>query len=203
MTSNNEVIMLSVESSVDTPTPPPFNKLQTGVSYILSQRHEVRHIIRLPSGEIAIGTIGPNLSICTIDGLSTRIITQSSGAFCLTIAHGYLICGDGNNFLNIWEQTGHLSHKLQNDEPIICVAELPGDKLALGGENTNIYIWDLQKRCIAHLLRGHSKTVCQVAIVKESLVSASWDNTLRVWNPDTGTCLHHWNTHTLFLRLQI
>ncbi|MHA7841427.1 MAG: hypothetical protein ACX932_06135, partial [Gammaproteobacteria bacterium] len=44
---------------------------------------------------------------------------------------------------------------------------------------------------------GHTKSVSAVTVLPDgSVVSGSWDNTLRHWDPQTGQCLNTWTGHT-------
>jgi len=49
---------------------------------------------------------------------------------------------------------------------------------------------DKKKGCASMVLEGHEETVWSVAITPdgERVISASWDNTLKVWDLKTRTC---------------
>jgi WD40 repeat protein len=56
--------------------------------------------------------------------------------------------------------------------------------LATGGSDNRVSIWDLNSRQVMRRLEGHTGTVAALACdaTGETLVSASYDTTLRIWN---------------------
>lgn len=61
--------------------------------------------------------------------------------------------------------------------------ELSLPKLILSGsEDRNIGIWDVETGLCKGILRGHNHIVSCVAVYKELLVSASFDETIRLWD---------------------
>ncbi|GJD15815.1 hypothetical protein RIVM261_007710 [Rivularia sp. IAM M-261] len=55
-------------------------------------------------------------------------------------------------------------------------------------ETQEILVWDVQAKKIKFNLVGHARFVCAVAFSPDSLIlaSGSWDNTLKIWNLQTG-----------------
>jgi serine/threonine protein kinase/WD40 repeat protein len=55
-----------------------------------------------------------------------------------------------------------------------------------------IFVFDLAHRQVERVLRGHTAAVCEVSCSPESpelAASASYDETVRLWNIETGACL--------------
>lgn len=78
-----------------------------------------------------------------------------------------------------------------NTKANICCVQFPPDSsrsLAIGSADHKIYLYDLRStRIPLCTLAGHSKTVSYVKFVdSKTLVSASTDNTLKLW--DLTTC---------------
>uniref|UniRef100_A0A183DQ24 WD_REPEATS_REGION domain-containing protein n=1 Tax=Gongylonema pulchrum TaxID=637853 RepID=A0A183DQ24_9BILA len=49
-------------------------------------------------------------------------------------------------------------------------------------ENFNIYVWSLENAKLLDILSGHTAPVAAISVQGNSLASASWDKTLRIWN---------------------
>src|SRR5262249_47298276 len=63
-----------------------------------------------------------------------------------------------------------------------------GRWLAAGCNDRRIYVYDVKQHRLHSVLEGHQASVLGVAFcpVGELLASASWDNTLRLWDPMSG-----------------
>ncbi len=66
-----------------------------------------------------------------------------------------------------------------------------GRRLAAGGENTHIYVWDVAAARVTSVLKGHGSTVVYLALnpAGDLLASTSWDSTLRLWDLRSGELL--------------
>jgi WD40 repeat protein len=64
---------------------------------------------------------------------------------------------------------------------VYCLAILPDGRLASAGSDNRITLWDLQRREAVSSLEGHTGTVTALALDGETLVSVSYDTTLRLW----------------------
>lgn len=72
-----------------------------------------------------------------------------------------------------------------------CAVALDGRRLVIGSDNGTISLWDLVSRHRITTLPGHDDyvTACLVT-ASGQIVSASRDQSVRVWDPETGECLH-------------
>ncbi|KAH3737987.1 uncharacterized protein LOC127851391 [Dreissena polymorpha] len=73
-------------------------------------------------------------------------------------------------------------------ESVICVI-FDQTRLASGGLDKSIRVWDLKTGTCMHVLKGHVKGVwCLNFYTQNLLISGSYDGTIRVWNLRTGKC---------------
>lgn len=72
-----------------------------------------------------------------------------------------------------------------------CVAFSPDETLLRAASGYSIRLWDLTEGLELLQLQGHEDGFLSVAFSPDAhtLASASWDNTVRVWDPATGQCL--------------
>jgi WD40 repeat protein len=68
-------------------------------------------------------------------------------------------------------------------------------KVISGGKDKIIRIWDAAGNLIRKL-EGHNSFVRGLDVRGNRLLSASFDNTVRLWNLDTGECIKTLNEHT-------
>ncbi|KAL4233353.1 hypothetical protein ACF0H5_008035 [Mactra antiquata] len=73
-------------------------------------------------------------------------------------------------------------------ESVICVI-FDHYRVASGGLDKTIRVWDMKTGKCQHVLKGHVKGVwCLNFFTQNLLVSGSYDGTIRVWNLRTGKC---------------
>jgi WD40 repeat protein len=72
-------------------------------------------------------------------------------------------------------------------------------RLATGGEENTVQIWDVQTGDLLQTLRGHSGDVYTVAFSPDSdgrwLASAGEDSTVKVWDSHTGKPVRNFRGH--------
>src|SRR5262245_45946522 len=63
-----------------------------------------------------------------------------------------------------------------------------GERLAVGGSDRRIQIWNVTAKRRVAILEGHVQQVTALSFHPEGglLASHSWDGTLRLWEPSTG-----------------
>jgi cytochrome c len=101
----------------------------------------------------------------------------ASGSFDTTVIRWYLPSGTAQSVLRFHEGA------------VNAVAFLGDGRLATGGEDAKIAIWQPGANEPALVLKGHSAPVVGLAVspTEEALASASWDGTVRLWSQKDGT----------------
>jgi WD40 repeat protein len=88
-----------------------------------------------------------------------------------------------------WTREGSASGRLRaDDSPVRSLALHPSEPLlAAGSEDGKIRLWDLRTTTVRRVFEGHTTRVEALAwLSPDELVSASWDRTLRGWNPKSA-----------------
>ena len=71
---------------------------------------------------------------------------------------------------------------------INCLIKLPNGNIASGGQDSKIKIWDVNKKICLYTLEGHSSIIWDIKYLqKNKLISASDDNSCKLWNLDSKT----------------
>ena len=126
----------------------------------------------------------------------------------------YLASGDKNGWLILWNvKTGYkVSRYPIKDAHDKCVTSISWKPYFLCKDgkceyivtagDTTIKIWNTRTRQITYKFNGHTKMVTKVIWGGQDFIySASRDTTIRVWNPNNGTCVRilqahaHWVNH--------
>jgi len=78
-------------------------------------------------------------------------------------------------------------HVIEHDMPVNWIAVSPsGRRLAGACDDGNIYLYDTETWKRLRTLEGHTEYVRQVAFTKGRLLSTSNDNTVRIWDRESG-----------------
>ncbi len=77
---------------------------------------------------------------------------------------------------------------VQFPEPVRDLAWQPGGRLLAAASFKKIFLWDVRRERLERTLEGHDGTVASIAFQPGSTVIASsgWDDTLRLWDAETG-----------------
>jgi WD40 repeat protein len=79
---------------------------------------------------------------------------------------------------------------IETKQPVYAIALSPGEKwVAVGHDNGDVALWDLQNQAQRLRLGGHSWTVYSLAFTPDgrTLLSGSADGTVRLWDVATGS----------------
>lgn len=155
----------------------------------------------------------------TPDG--TRVLTAAREAFVWDLATGQIIhrlelptairamaltpdgkmavSGATDGSLTVWNiETGEILNQFAQNLEIDALEFFPdGQTFVLGAETGEVELWEIGAGEVFQRLSGHSDAVLNVAISADGkqIVSASKDQTLRLWNVTPPTKLQTWVAH--------
>ena len=125
----------------------------------------------------------------------------------------WLVSGSRDSTIRVWDlDTGRCRHVLRGHTDSVRCLELQGRFAVSGSYDHTVRVWDYQRgtvcrplsrRCTLpqrlHARRAtvvcadafrYDQSVHAVAVDETRIVSSSMDHTIRVWDIDTGRCLH-------------
>eukprot|EP00808_Paulinella_micropora_P025177 g71418.t1 len=125
----------------------------------------------------------------------------------------YLVTGSTDGFIEVWDfQTGKLEKELKyqadedfmmHDHPVLCLAFSPDSELLASGDSSGVVkVWRLQTgACVRKFPAAHSKGISTVCWAKDStqLLTASFDNTLRIHGLKSGRTLKEFRGHASYV----
>ena len=89
--------------------------------------------------------------------------------------------------------TGQLNDKLlDSHDPLDDVTVNSHSNLLASISGQHIIVWDVEKKSIQKKFMAHEEDIAGLGFSKngELLASASWDDTIKIWDSYTGTLLH-------------
>jgi WD40 repeat protein len=124
-------------------------------------------------------------------------------------AGGHLASVSGDGVVNLWDATRldqkqplrQFTDRAHVPGPFLTMAFSPdGRRLATGGENNTVKIWDVPTGHALLTLPGHIGDVYTVAFTPDDegrwVASAGEDSTVKVWDSRTGALLRTFRGHT-------
>jgi WD40 repeat protein len=124
-------------------------------------------------------------------------------------AGGLLASVSGDGVVNLWDATRlgqkqdarRFTERARVPGPFLNVAFSPdGRRLATGGENNTVKIWDVPTGREMQTLTGHTGDVYTVAFSPDDegrwIASAGEDSTVKLWDSRTGTVVRTFRGHT-------
>ncbi|CAG8893899.1 unnamed protein product [Penicillium nalgiovense] len=101
----------------------------------------------------------------------------------------------------MWKNTKarHLAFRA-HDRHVITSLQFDTDKIIAGSDNTNINVYDTKTGALRAILEGHEGGVWALEYHGNTLVSASTDRTIRVWDIAEAKCTHVFHGHTSTVR---
>jgi WD40 repeat protein len=113
----------------------------------------------------------------------------------------------GDGVVKLWDATrldqqqeARTTFRERIPGPCMNVAISPdGRRLATGGEEYTVILWDVQTGKVLRTLRGHNGDIYAVDFSPDDgrlVASAGEDSTVKVWDSQTGTIIHSFRGHT-------
>ncbi|KAF3023423.1 hypothetical protein E8E15_009347 [Penicillium rubens] len=101
----------------------------------------------------------------------------------------------------MWKNTKprHLAFRAHHRHVITCL-QFDADKIIVGSDNTHINVYDTKTGALRAKLEGHEGGVWALEYHDNTLVSASTDRTIRVWDIAKAKCTHVFQGHTSTVR---
>lgn len=122
-----------------------------------------------------------------------RVLRGHGLAVRALAAHGRtVVSGSYDSYLRVWDLlSGECKHKLVgHGAKVYSVAlDTARNRCASGSMDGSVRIWSLETGESLFRLDGHSSLVGLLGCSYHFLVSAGADSTLKVWDPNTGTCI--------------
>lgn len=87
--------------------------------------------------------------------------------------------------LNLFTKEEKVLYEAQNHMPIQAVKiSNNSDYIAFGGEDANVYLWNVKNQKIFRTLRGHTSRINSIKFSHDGnlLATASFDNSIQLWN---------------------
>ncbi|XP_054724725.1 protein qui-1-like [Uloborus diversus] len=150
------------------------------------------------SGNTVFAVTGKNDNVLKfwplMDVEGEKSVSHSDTILCYTVTHdcATVITGSNDMSLKVWEvATGKLTQVLAGHEgsvTCVCVASLSPSLVASGSSDCSLILWDMLTGSDNLTLRGHTDTVKCVSLTPDgvTLISGSTDNTIQLWNAQTG-----------------
>jgi WD40 repeat protein len=100
-----------------------------------------------------------------------------------------LISGSYDRTVKLWNiVNGNMIESFHgHSDSVVCVARISGSVFASGSGDRTIRIWGIGKECI-FVLNGHFDIVSCLEVIKNEMISASRDCTVRKWNLKNFLC---------------
>lgn len=123
-------------------------------------------------------------STLVLEGADTstcvKCVTSRSAAFCVAVT------SEGAHGLRLYSAGGALTRTTSSahDDYITCLATSPeNDNMLLSGSrDATVKCWDVRNQKHAHVLQKHSNTISSVAVVRDTILTASFDQQLCTWD---------------------
>ncbi|CAN7761319.1 DUF4365 domain-containing protein [Cupriavidus necator] len=144
---------------------------------------------------LIIGVEQPNLPVKRMLGHRGAVRT-----LCFNESNSRVVSTGVDRTARLWDvTTGSCLHTYDKEQQGVNTAIFVESNVALGGKSTTIQIYD-EAGVASKIFRGHTGEVLALQVSGHRLISASADQTIRVWDLRTGQCLRVLEGHTAEVR---
>jgi WD40 repeat protein len=166
---------------------------QTGkaLQTLTGHSHQINALAYSPDGVLASGSSDKTIRLWQDD----RVVTLTGHRLAVNgLAFGrdeqgqlVLVSGSSDGTVRLWDLASQTCRPLTGHRLAVRAVAASQTQIASGGEDRVIHVWDWSGALI-QTLPGHSWTVTGLAFAPDgkTLVSASWDKTLKLWQVETG-----------------
>ncbi|KAF3482770.1 sulfur metabolite repression control protein [Arthroderma uncinatum] len=148
---------------------------------------------------LATGSYDCTIKIWDVDtGKEIRTLRgHESTIRCLQFDDTKLISGSLDRTIKVWNwRSGECISTYTGHQGGVLCLHFDSTTLASGSKDNTIKIWNFQDKS-TQILRGHTDWVNSVKLdtASRTVFSASDDLTVRIWDLDTGKCIHTYAGH--------
>jgi cytochrome c len=132
------------------------------------------------------------LSLCSTDPAAAQLRGHGGPVRAIAISPdgSRLVSGSFDTTVIVWSPSTSLAEQVLrfHNGAVNAVAFLKDDRIATAGEDASIAVWRLGETNPAAVLKGHTAPVVALAVSPDgdTLASASWDHTARIWSLKDG-----------------
>ncbi|KAG0222019.1 hypothetical protein BGX31_009410 [Mortierella sp. GBA43] len=182
--------------------------VESGECHSILRGHlgEIRAVSFSPfAGLVASGSTDNSIRLWDVETGSCRDISSDHNKAVRTIAFSlrgdHIVSAGEDRTIRQWNVGGGRLNVNIRDESAKNVATSPGCTLVATPEGNNVRLWDLDTGKCVKVLKGHSKSIWNVAFSPSGtqVASGSDDKTARLWDVETGACLHVFSGHDKYI----
>ncbi len=178
-----------------------------------TQRHDRQLLSLLTSKLSSLSSWSGKLAVLTSDGIvhirdrmSGKEVTCmiGQGTFGTSIAQlkdGRIACAGGDKIIRLFRaNSDNVNNLVGHTRAVRNIIALTDGHLASCGYDKTVRVWNVNTG-LCTTMTGHSDDVIQLLQINDTIVSASMDCTVRLWDLKSMTCLQTYTQHSFGLSL--